>query len=478
MTTGGRHDGGRPGRDVRWRNPGAAAVTTACTFALLAGCTGGGDASGPSPTAPVEDAAGPAVDLPDDDAGRQAAWVLETLAGTADVPEDEIAGRFSEAFLAEVPADQLNPVFTSLRAAGPWTLASVETGPGALLARLDGQDGSLDMELAVDPDGRIAGLLFTPAAPPRDRATSWGDLSDEVAALPGSTSLYVARVEDGRCVPVDGMPAGNAAGESLPVGSIVKLYVLGAVVDAVEDGRLAWDTELTLTDDLRSLPSGNLQDEPAGAVITVQAAASDMIAISDNTATDLLVHAVGRDAVEQALTDMGHGDPARNVPLATTRELFQLGWGGGEDLRGRWRDADAAGREEILAALPGGAVEIDEQEIGAVAAWPYGVDWFATGADLCAAHVALAQRAATGAGEPVREILSANPGIEVDDAWEHVAFKGGSSVGTMAGAWLAEPVDGGVPVVVVMQAAATAPQEALPAQTLVGIAEDALALTR
>ncbi|WP_161784059.1 Cpe/LpqF family protein [Cellulomonas carbonis] len=463
---------------------GLAATVLAVLTALTACSTGG--ARGPTPPATAgptstDTSTGTAApaELPDDDAGHQAAWVVERLADADDPAVVDVEARFTDGFLAEVPAARLVEVLASIRAAGPWTPVSVDGGAQGLVVRLAGPQDDLDMQLAVDAEGRIAGLLFTPAAPPRDPASSWGDLTGEVEALPGSTSLLVARVEGGRCVPLDGMPAGSAAGESLPIGSIVKLYVLGAVVDAVEAGRLTWDRELTLTDELRSLPSGRLQDEPAGTVLTVEEAARDMIAISDNTATDLLVDALGRDAVERALADLGHADPARNVPLATTRELFHVGWGGGEDLRTRWRGADPSGRAAILAGLPAGPPELDPQEMAGVAAWTDDVDWFATAADLCAAHAALAERASTDAGAPLREVLSANPGVAVDDAaWSHVAFKGGSSVGTMAGAWYAEPADGGDPVVVVLQSAVAVPAQALPAETLVGIAEDALALAR
>jgi beta-lactamase class A len=234
---------------------------------------------------------------------------------------------------------------------------------------------------------------------------------------------------------------------------------------------------VTVTDELRSLPSGELQDAPAGTSLTVLEAARMMISISDNTATDLLMDAVGREAVEQALADLGHSDPAANVPVASTRELFHLGWGADAALRAQWAQADEAGRRAILDGLPPGPPEIDPNAMAQDAAWPSGVDWFATGADVCAAHVGLAERARTEHGEPVRDILAANPGIPVDtEQWEHVAYKGGSSVGTMAGSWYAEPTGDGPPVVVVLQTAATSAEQAVDARTMVGIAQDALRL--
>jgi beta-lactamase class A len=78
----------------------------------------------------------------------------------------------------------------------------------------------------------------------------------------------------------------------------LKLYVLHALGDAVAAGKLSWDQPLTVTAQLKSLPSGVLQYEPEGTQISVLDAAAKMISISDNTAADMLIHLVGRSAVE------------------------------------------------------------------------------------------------------------------------------------------------------------------------------------
>ena len=119
----------------------------------------------------------------------------------------------------------------------------------------------------------------------------------------------------------------HGADEPAPLGSIFKLYVLLAVADAVEGGDLDWGTVLTVSPQNRSLPSGELQDAPDGTQVTVIEAATKMIEISDNTATDVLIQAVGRQAVEDAVVQAGHHDPALMWPFVSTRELFQIGWG-------------------------------------------------------------------------------------------------------------------------------------------------------
>ncbi len=460
---------------------GAARGTALLVGAALAvtGCTSSPEPADPSPTTTAaEPTPTPeVVSLPQTPAGVAAAWVLEQLAPGAQTTVEDVSARLTEQALASAPAEQVLTVLEQLRTGAPWTPVEVEESDAGLAVRLSSATGDLLMQVAVVGDGRMDGLLFSEPPPDREPAASWEDLVDEVVGLEARTSLLVAAVDDdGACRPLEGMPAGSAPDESLPIGSMVKLYVLGAVVDAVEAGTLTWETPVTVTDELRSLPSGQLQDAPAGTAVTVREAAELMISISDNTATDLLIDAVGREAVEAAVVDMGHDEPAALSPLATTREFFWLGWGGEPEVRERWRDADAAERRQILAEVPAGAPQVDLATFPTTVVWTSGVDWFATASDLCAAQVALAQRAGTPAGEPVTGIMQANPGAEVDPAqWPSVSFKGGSSVGTMGGSWYAQDADGDV-VVVVLQTAAEDAADGVAAGTLAGIAGDALRL--
>ncbi len=285
----------------------------------------------------------------------------------------------------------------------------------------------------VDDAGLIEGLFFGEPEGDREPATSWAELEEQAAALGGDVSLTVTRASGGELGEriLEVLPDGVAATDARPIGSIVKLYVLGALVQAVEEGRIGWDDPLTVTDDVRSLPSGELQDAPTGTVVSVRDTAEKMIAISDNTATDMLIQAVGREAVEAALVDLGHSDPPRNVPLMTTRDLFRIGWQHDGALRARWADGDAAERRALLEALPGGVVDVPVTAVTDVV-WTEGADWFATPDDIARAHLRLAELAATPAGEPVRGILGANPGLPEPARFDHVAFKGGSSVGTLA----------------------------------------------
>jgi beta-lactamase class A len=462
------HRAPRPSRPAR----AAIALAVAAVTALATACS----ASPADPTGPASAPAAEPVVLPSSPVGQQAQWLLDTVDADDAVPVQETGERLAQVMLDAAPAEDIAAVLEQVRAGRPWTAtAHEEQGAQSVTTIRSADAGAFEMQVTVDGAGLIAGLFFGEPEGDREPATNWAELEEQVAALGGDVSLTVTRVRDGELGErvLEVLPDGVDATEARPIGSIVKLYVLGALVRAVEEGRIGWDDPLTVTDDVRSLPSGELQDAPTGTVVSVREAAGKMISISDNTATDMVIRAVGREAVETALADLGHSDPPRNVPLMTTRDLFRVGWQDDGALRARWADADAGERRALLDALPGGTLDLPVSAVSDVA-WTDGADWFATPDDIARAHVRLAELAATPAGEPVRGILSANPGLPDPGRFDHVAFKGGSSVGTLALAYLVE--DGDDAWTVVVQAAAREASGLERQSAYAGLAADAASL--
>lgn len=383
--------------------------------------------------------------------------MLDQLAQDAGPAPEEARERFSPGFLEQLGTTPVSEVFDGLRALGPWTPTAFDgSETEALVSLATGSGTAYRMQVVVDVDGVIGGLLFTEdSVAGREPATSWSEVADDLAGLADETHLLAARVEDGACVPVD--PAAVvAADEPAPLASVFKLYVLGAVAAAVEDGSLTWDEAVVVTDDVRSLPSGELQNAPEGASVSVREAAGGMIAISDNTAADLLATTVGRSAVEAAVTALGARetrgqDPSGLVPFPTTREVFTLGWGAPELLE-RWPDADVAERRALLAELPPDLGGVEAADV-TTPVWPQDVGWRASAEDVCRAHVGLQELAERPGLEPVREVLAENPGLPLDEeVWDYAAFKGGSAPGVLAASWYLERADG-EDLVLVAQAA-------------------------
>jgi len=450
-----------------------AALAAAVALAVSACATSSPEASAP-PTA---------VALPDTPVGEKAQWVLDAVNSDSETSAADVEANVGAEMLEQVPADQLVAVFTQMADAKPWIAAEVSEESSGLVVLLHSSSAELQMQISVDDQQLINGLLFQ--QPPADRtpAASWQELEKNVGALDADTSMTVTRVEGDAGADAAADTAGSGdrivdiAGDATkPLGSVFKLYVLGAVADAVAAGTLSWDDTLIISDDTRSLPSGELQDLPSGTLVTVRDAAAKMIQISDNTATDLLIDRVGREAVEAQMAVMGHHDPSLNTPFPKTREFFQLGWSADfADTQSAWADSSVDERRAVLAAMPGGVVDAASLDLSKTA-WQNGIDWFANPADLVSAHLALQQKATTPTGEPVRDILSANPGLQFDEkVFPYVAFKGGSAPGVLAGSWLLERTDG-ARFVITLQASSLDPADVTDTALVFGNVTDAAAL--
>ena len=337
-------------------------------------------------------------------------------------------GRFTSEFLDDVPADAIIAVFEDL--SNVWVVESIEEpATNELVAVLRDPLVTVEVHLTVDSDGLISGLgfqfggLVTPPA-------SLDQVAEQVDEFGSTAAFLAAEVDEGGvCRPI------TAVGErsAMPLGSVFKLYVLGAVATAIDEGSLSWDQPVVIRDELDSLPSGVTHDEPAGSTLTVEELADRMIAISDNTATDHLIDLVGRDQVEAALSVYGHSDPSITVPFLTTRELFVLR--SNPELLERYGGADERGRRELLTEIADQPLpETDWSEPRDVTT----VEWFATPTDICQALVALDDVAEDPDLAPVRSIMTANEAaFTTDEPFARLLYKPGGEPGVHFEAWLA-----------------------------------------
>jgi len=398
---------------------------------LLVGC---------APTEPAPPASPPAasaVAIPETAVGEMTQWILGEMNGESESAAADWAERLHADFTAEVSADEVAALINrQIRPARPLTPLAYRGDEGHAVTTIAGALGDpFDLDLTVDDGGLIVGLWLGPVQPSHTPAASMDEIRDRLAALPGAVRALITL--DGEVL------YQRAPDAAAPIGSMFKLYVLAAVADAVAAGTVSWDDTLTVTADVRSLPSGELQDAPEGTEVTVRDATEKMISISDNTATDMLIALVGRDAVEAAVAALGHHEPGTMRPFLTTREAFALLWGRHEDLRTRWTDGDEAARRTVLAELAARPFDIGVDDVDDAPGWAAGIEWFATAHDIAAAHAGLSVRAESM--PQIAEILAVNPGVGVDAArWPVVAFKGGSSPGAVSGSWRAVDADGRV----------------------------------
>ena len=118
-----------------------------------------------------------------------------------------------------------------------------------------------------------------------------------IAAHHGKVGLAVIDLTSG-----DTLVLGN---QEFPAASVIKVPVLIQLFHEVERGRLSLDDPLTMIGADKVPGSGILQHLSAPHQLTVSDAATLMIALSDNTATNLLVDKLGILAVNARMDTLG-----------------------------------------------------------------------------------------------------------------------------------------------------------------------------
>ncbi len=401
---------------------------------------------------------------PDTKAGKMLARVLAMFGGDAEAITDQ---DLSDEFKAQVPLTKLRQVTSQIRAAeGTLTLVSIDEGSKerSLVANVAGskKQTPLKLRLALNEADTIVGLLIQPGMDPRvPPLKSWDDLKERLAAASEKTSFSLRELVErtmNAAPEEDGQPAiptvireiqsrvYHNSETPLAIGSAFKLWVLAALGSAIADGDARWDEPLKVNDALKSLPSGVMQSEKDGTEFTLRQFAEKMISISDNTATDHLIHKLGRDRCERTMAKctLGHSD--LNAPFLTTRDLFALKLSGSDDLPKKYISAGVLSRRELVSA--GGEVGKATPQVMLAAAWkaPRFIDsleWFASGQDLAATMWLLDDLSRKPGLEPIRDILAINPGIPIDRTiWTYAGYKGGSEPGVISLTWLLERHDG------------------------------------
>ena len=416
---------------------------------LLASACSPAGAPTPAGSATVAATTPPAevVAPPDTAAGAQLRWLL---AATAHLPvsDGQVRAHFDAAFLAEDDAAVLNQ---SLQAVTGAEVRSIQVSELNTVVAIVSARAAAPTEvwLTVDSRGLISELRISPATTGPTPAT-WADVDAALRSVAPQVRLLVADVSNGSCRTVHSIDPGTAA----PIGAAFKLYVLAALGHAVASGTVRWNQPLTVTAQLKSMPAGELQNEPDGTQVSVLDTAAAMTSLSDNTATDMLINLVGRSAVEDALTTTGMANPALDRPLLTTREIFVLKLRQWPALAERYISANEPSRRTLLAST------VDRAPLPAVAAagsWiaPRDInslEYFASASDICRAYASLAALAARPGLSPIGQVLSLNDdSLALDPAqWKTTWFKGGSEPGVLTMAYLATTRTGHSYVVTVL----------------------------
>ncbi|MDO7540976.1 serine hydrolase [Acinetobacter nosocomialis] len=309
------------------------------------------------------------------------------------------ASLFSSQFLGQVSITQIQKIVDDLKVS-LGTLKSINVSNGS--GTIDFEKGELPVSISLDQQGQISTLWFSA---PHFKTVS---LDETVKGLHenavGKTSLLV--VVDNKPVIVENDKTPMA------VGSTFKLLVLKAYEDAIKKGELKRETIVSLKEKNRSLPTGVLQNLPAGTPVNLELLAQLMIQISDNTATDSLIEVLKKPRIE-ALSP-------RNSPMLTTRELFQLIDSSNEQLRNKFKTGTKSARLEVLSELDKLPLP-SVSSIGKSATWQ-DAEWYMSANEICPLLESVQNAPALNS--------SLNP-LFKNLNWQKIGFKGGSEYGVI-----------------------------------------------
>ncbi|MEY3735395.1 MAG: hypothetical protein RLZZ624_453 [Cyanobacteriota bacterium] len=172
---------------------------------------------------------------------------------------------------------------TGLKLLAPQLAASGSAGnqpsrPDAGAAALNPAAGNTSL-----PRGRMLGR-FEPRQELTALSRRWAQLAASQKDLQVSAFLLV--LDDGRYAQLQ-------PDRPLPAASSIKSPILLAAMEEFDTGRLAWNEPLAMTQEVMGGGAGWMASKPKGTRFPLYLAATDMIRVSDNTATNLLIKRLG-----------------------------------------------------------------------------------------------------------------------------------------------------------------------------------------
>ena len=139
---------------------------------------------------------------------------------------------------------------------------------------------------AAKPLGR-----FEPKQEIAALSEKWKQLAAQQKDL--KTSAFMLILDDGRFAQLE-------AERPMPAASSIKTPILLASLELLDNGDLHWNEPLILTKELIGGGAGWMASKPVGSRFPTYEVATEMIRVSDNSATNLLIERVGGQAAVNA----------------------------------------------------------------------------------------------------------------------------------------------------------------------------------
>ena len=403
------------------------------------------------------------VELPSGAAADQTQWFINELSVSETTTAAEVRERFSSAFIASSGAQGLADFLNGLRtgnfgdagvidlvAATPILTTTViatseETLQGFVNLGVDLSTGLIS-QLSVQNFGGTVQFAA-------DQQMTMAQAADQYIASADDNSLLVARINRAnQCVPI------LERNSTIPraTASLFKIWSLGSLARAIDDGSVSPSEDIPLQTDLFALGS-RLNSEPEGLPISVRDMANLMIGVSDNTATDHIHAILNQELLASTVNLFNHASPELMQPFLSISQNFSIFFS--------FSLAVAESYVEGSEAFQSDFFESDILPLGSVLGGSFFNDsllvdgaWQASPVDACNAFASLRAFPPSSAAFDVIDFAMsagvAQPGIR--ERWDRVWFKGGNLIGqnndqrVLTLAWFLESAQFGRFVVVAM----------------------------
>ena len=140
-------------------------------------------------------------------------------------------------------------------------------------------------------------------------------LQEAVLEVPGVVGVVARHLETGKSIE-------HNADEVFFTASTFKVPILAEMYRQVDAGGLDLSQRVEITDALRVPGSGVLRELGEGIAPTLHDLAMLMIIVSDNLATDIVYHTVGKDDLNRTMADLGLSKT--KLPMSCRDLLFSL----------------------------------------------------------------------------------------------------------------------------------------------------------
>lgn len=380
------------------------------------------------------------------------------------------ADYFDPTFQAALPETQFRAMTASLIAQYGKPVAvekalSTDGRSGSLSLRFEKGVAAVLLDVGADADARVIGLRLTGFEMADD---SFAKVAAEIAALPGATGFLVAELDGAAIRPL----AAANPDRQFAVGSTFKLYVLAELAAQVTAKKRRWSDVVPLSH--LSFSSTGTANWPKDTPVTLQSLANWMISVSDNSATDTLIHVLGREAIEAQMRVAGHSAPSRNIPFLTTVEAFALKGNNFESERTAFIAGDDAAQRKMIDANQSRLTlaNVDGVSFAGGPRFIDSLEWFASPNDVARLMIDLRSRNSPTA----MSAMAINPGVDpgASKDWSWLGYKGGSELGVISMSLLGQRKSDGKWFVVT--ASWNNPAAPVATETMVGLVTRLLAL--